>query len=314
MRDHNQILLVGSGPMALEYARVLKSLGKDFITVGRGETSAKWFSETTGKKVVTGGIDNFLKNRQIPRIAIVAVSEEQLGIVTRRLIAAGVKLILVEKPGGLDYEDIKKVRDLARKLNAKVYIGYNRRFYASVEKAQQIIKQDGGILSIYFDFTEASFKIAPLKKALGVKENWFLQNSTHVIDLAFFLAGIPEKLISFTKGSIPWHSKGAIFCGAGITKNDVLFSYHANWNAPGRWSLEIMTKNHKLFLKPLENLQIQTIGSFEISDVEIGMALDNNFKPGIHRQVQAFLGNRKNLCTIEEQVNNLKVYQKIIKN
>ncbi len=244
---------------------------------------------------------------------IVALSEEQLGTATINLLNHGVKLILVEKPAGLDFEDIKNVFKLAQKKKAKVYVGYNRRFYASVEKAREIIKKDGGVLSTVFDFTEAVHKIVPLVRASGVKENWFLQNSTHVIDLAFFLAGNPKKMTAYSSGSLPWHKKAAIFSGAGVTKSGALFAYHANWKSAGRWSVEVMTKNHKLILRPMEKLQIQNLGTFEIEDVKIDSKFETDIKHGIYKQVQSFFGNKQNLCTIKEQVDNLKVYQQILR-
>ncbi len=312
-QDTQPILLIGAGPMAVEYAKVLKSLKNSFIVVGRSKKSAEEFEKIIGVKVITGDIDKFLKQRkQVSSNAIVAISEEQLGSATIRLIKSGIKLILVEKPAGLDFAEVKKVYKLSEKYKAKVYVGYNRRFYASVKKAQEIIKNDGGILSLYFDFTEASFRIAHLIKALGVKENWFLQNSTHVIDLAFYLAGSPKQMISYKSGSLSWHPKGAIFTGAGRTNKETLFSYHANWNAPGRWVVEIMTKRNKLIFKPLEKLQIQKFGTFEIEDVELDDNIDIRFKPGIYKEVVSFLGNKKGLCTISEQMENLKFYKQIL--
>lgn len=313
-RDTKSILLVGAGPMAIEYAKVLNSLKIDFIVVGRGTENAKKFTEAVGHTVISGGVEKFFKtNSSYPQRAIVAVSEEQLGKVTLFLLEQGIKSILVEKPGGLDFNEIKKVGDLTYSKKAKVFVAYNRRFYASIRKAQEIIDEDGGeILSISFDFTEPDFKIAPLIKGPGVKENWFLQNSTHVVDMAFFLADKPKRIISFKSGTLSWHSNGAVFSGAGITNRGALFSYHANWKGPGRWGVELVSKNYKLFFRPLEKLQIQKLGSFEIEDIEIDDQLDKNFKSGLYREVQSFLGNKRNLCTIAEQVENLKFYQQIL--
>ncbi len=313
IKNTKQILLVGAGPMAVEYAKVLKDLKLDFTVVGRGEESAKRFNETVGQAVIEGGIEKFFESGiPYPKQAIVAVSEEQLGRTTRFLLEQGIKSILVEKPAGLDFDDIKEVKEISEETNSKVYVGYNRRFYASVKAAQEIIKQDNGVLSFFFDFTEPDFKIAPLKKAPGVKENWFLQNSTHVIDMAFFLAGTPVKILAKTSGSLPWHKKGAIFAGAGITNKNAFFSYHADWKGPGRWSVEVVTKKHKLFFRPLEKLQIQNLGTFEITDVKIDDNLDIQFKPGIYEQVKSFIGDKRNLCTIDEQIENLKFYSQIL--
>lgn len=309
----NSILLIGVGYMGIEYAKVLKSLNLEFIAVGRSESSAKEFEKIIGVKVKTGGIDKYLQEvKEVPEVAIVAVSEDQLGVVNLKIMEGGVKTILVEKPGGLDFEDIHKVHQQAKEKGVEVYIAYNRRFYASIARANEIIEEDGGVLSIVFDFTEAVHKIVPLVRPVAVKENWFLQNSTHVIDLAFFLAGLPKKMSSYTSGSLPWHPKGAIFAGSGITHKEVLFSYHGDWKAPGRWSVEVMTKNNKLIFKPLEKLQVQELGSFEIKELPLNDNLDTDFKAGIYKEVQSFLGDKKNLCTIEEQVGNLKYYQQIL--
>lgn len=312
-QDTQPILLVGAGPMAAEYAKVLKDLKINFLAIGRGIENAKKFTESVGHEVISGGVEKFLKSLSFfPQKAIVAVSEENLGKVTLLLLEHGIKSILLEKPGGLDFDEIRKVGNLALSTKAKVFVAYNRRFYTSVKKALGIIEKDGGVLSIFFDFTEPDFKIAPLVKGLGVKENWFLQNSTHVVDMAFFLAGTPKKLVAFKSGSLPWHSKGAIFSGAGITEKNSLFTYHANWKGPGRWGVELVTLNHKLFLRPLEKLQIQALDSFEIKDVKIDDSVDIKYKPGIFREVQSFLGDKRNLCTISEQVENLKFYKQIL--
>lgn len=313
MGEDNKLLLVGAGPMAVEYAKVLKDLNIDFVVVGRGVKNAKKFAEVIGSKVVSGGVEKFLKSNFLNfERAIVAISEEQLGKITLLLLEYGVKSILVEKPGGLDFDEIRIVGNLALSKKAKVFVAYNRRFYASIKKARDLIKKDDGVISIFFDFTELNYKIAPLVRGLGVKENWFLQNSTHVIDTAFFLAGKPVKIQSIVSGSLPWHKKGAVFTGSGITNTGALFSYHANWKGPGRWGIEVVTKKHKLFFRPLEKLQIQKIGSFETEDVVIDDELDKDFKPGLYREVQSFLGDKKNLCTISEQAKNLKYYLQIL--
>ena len=59
MRDDREIdgILVGAGPMAMDYVPVLKILNQSFIVVGRGEESARVFKEETNLDVETGGIE-----------------------------------------------------------------------------------------------------------------------------------------------------------------------------------------------------------------------------------------------------------------
>lgn len=308
--DKSSILLFGTGPMAYEYVKVLKQMDQNFIVIGRGQQSAKIFQDKTSIKPFTGGAAKFLSSSDYSSYhAIVAVSGNQLGKVALQLIKHEVKSILLEKPGGLDDREIKLVNNTANKHSANVYIAYNRRFYTSTKKAKEIIKKDGGVLSFHFEFNEPINTILTSSYLKQIKDRWLLHNSTHVIDLAFFLGGIPKLLNAQT-------FKNRIFIGQGISKTNAPFTYHANWLAPGRWSLELMTKNHRLIFRPLEKLQAQKNGSFNIFGIELNDKLDIDFKPGLFKEVEAFLGDahlKKSICTIGEHVNNLFWYGKILK-
>lgn len=309
----SQILLFGTGQMAYEYAKVLKNQGYDFIVIGRGEASAKEFQDKTGITPVIGGADKFLTQSDYSNYkAIIAVNGDQLGKVTIAAINHGIRSVLVEKPGGLDKNEIEEVGKIAAKHLAKVYIAYNRRFYASVKKAREIIAKDSGILSFHFEFNEVADMIASLNHPKEIKNQWLLHNSSHVIDLAFFLGGTPQSLNANVSGSLPWHPKGAIFTGAGLTEKEIPFTYHANWLAPGRWGVEILTKNHRLIFRPMEKLQAQLKGSFEIINIELNNKPDTEFKPGLYKEVESFLTNQDSLCTIDEQINHLYWYTKIL--
>ena len=217
---------------------------------------------------------------------------------TIKLITAGVKNILVEKPAGLNLEEVTNIANMAKENSTNVYVAYNRRFYASTLKAQEIIKEDGGVTSFNFEFTEWSHVIEKLDKSEKVKNAWFYANSTHVVDLAFFLGGKPKEMSCYATGGLPWHPSASVFAGAGISETGALFSYQANWEAPGRWGVEILTKKHRLILRPLEKLQIQKIGSINVEYVDIDDRLDVEFKPGIYKQVETFLYAENSLLGI----------------
>ena len=316
MSNHlSKVLLVGAGWMAETYATALQALNISFDVIGRGEESAAKFEAAFGVKVFRGGIDNFLtENLDAEKYshAIVCVGVEELASASTQLIECGIKNILVEKPGGLNSNEITNLNESAKKSNTNIFIAYNRRFYSSVLEAQKIIEADGGVTSFHFEFTEWSHEIVDLKKADGVKENWFLANSSHVTDLAFFLGGLPKEMSAYKGGSIDWHPSASVFAGAGISESNALFSYHANWEAPGRWSVEILTKKHRLIFRPMEQLHIQEIGSVAITKVEVNDNLDKKFKPGIYLQTKYFLeGKTEKFCSLREQTDTLKWYQQI---
>jgi hypothetical protein len=91
-------------------------------------------------------------------------------------------------------------------------------------------------------------------------------------------------------GGLDWHPSASVFNGAGITDTGALFSYHANWEAPGRWSVEVLTKEHRLILRPLEELQVQNLGSVSVEKMEIADKLDKSYTPGFYRETESFLG------------------------
>jgi len=305
------ILLVGTGYMAKEYARVLRAMKLPFIALGRSRNSSNAFTAEVGIKAESGGLSNWLRKNKVPGKAIVAVTEDQLGIVTLGLLNSGCKNILVEKPGGLNVGEIKKVARLAKNKRARVFVGYNRRFYASTLAALDLIKKGGGVLSFDFDFTERSYTVEKLPQSDKIKREWFIQNSSHVIDMAFYIGGWPKKISAYKKGGLSWHPSGSVYSGAGVSETGALFSYHANWNSAGRWSVEIMTPKTKLIFRPLEKLQIQKYGSMTIEDYPLKDSVDINFKPGLFRQVEAFINNGKRLLTIQEQIKNLETYSKM---
>jgi len=303
--------LIGAGNMGIEYAKVLSSQNIKFDVIGRGENSAKLFEENTGIKPIIGGIEK-TSHLETPRYAIVAVNVEELANTAIKLVQRGVKRILVEKPAGINANEINLLNETALKYGTEIIVAYNRRFYASTIKAKELIVLDGGVTSYTFEFTEWAHSVLNSNHPNIVLNNWFLANSTHVVDLAFFLGGLPVSMNSYTANKLNWHSI-AVFTGAGYCTNGALFSYHANWDAPGRWGVEILTKKHRLIFRPIEKLQILELNSVTLYDAsEVDYSLDQQFKPGLYRQVTAFYNDDKNLLSIHEHIKSLHFYEQIL--
>lgn len=297
------IWIIGVGNIGLEYAKVLAALGKEFIAIGRGEASASAFENQTGHTAIRGGLTQFLATQPtLPTSVIVAVGVDVLSATTQDLLAYGVKKILLEKPGVGLVGEIDTL--VAKSKGADVLLAYNRRFYSSTIKAEEIIEADGGVSSFSFEFTEWAHTFDVKSMNPITLSTWLLANSSHVIDTAFFLGGQPVEFSAFHsgEGELTWHPSGSKYAGAGVAKNGALFSYQGNWTAPGRWVVEILTKKHRLYFKPMETLQIQNIGSVTVNPVEIDNKLDVDFKPGFYLQTKAFLsGDYSRFCSIEQQ-------------
>ncbi len=311
----NKIILVGTGPMAEAYIDVLKAFPVQVEVVGRGELSAKKFFESKRIKPFVGGLEFYLKSTPISinSFAIVATGTENLLSAIKMLVQAGVSRILVEKPAAISIEELLENENFLRNSQSNIFVAYNRRFYSSVLETRRLIQEDGGLKSMHFEFTEWAHVIEDIKKAEGVKENWFFANSTHVIDLAFFLAGNPAQFSSFSsEGKISWHKK-TNYVGAGITNKGVLFSYISNWESAGRWAIELFTEKRRIYLKPIEDIQIQLKGSVQLNKHEFDNTLDQEYKPGLYLQIKNFLEQGDQLLKIQEHILNTKnIYYKVI--
>jgi len=296
--------------MGREYAKVLKALNTNFRALGRGEVSADAFEAICGVNVLRGGMSYVISSsEQPPENAIVAVSSEHLYVTVKELLQYGVKNILVEKPAAFHRRQLAELSELSKANSANVMVAYNRRFYASVRELKKMAEEEG-ITSFHFEFTELSHVIEKLDRPREVFDSWFIGNSTHVIDLAFWLGGKPKEMSCYTGGAVGWHPASAIFTGAGTTEHGCLFAYNSNWDAPGRWSVEVLTQQRRYYLKPLETLQVQDRGSMNVSPIEIDDVLDRQFKPGLYLQTKAFLSAEwRQLLSIEEHSRNADVYE-----
>lgn len=309
-----RVILVGAGYMAEEYIKVLKDLDVYFEVIGNGQKNAEKIRKEYDIPVHEGGLEKYMESNDITSFdyAINAVNTRNLGKVSAELLRGGVKNCLIEKPGFISKEESEEVLSYSDKKN--VYIAYNRRFYESVNRGMEIINEDGGARSLAFEFTEWRhvFDSLPRKEYLNYL---FLANSSHVVDTAFFLTGgIPETIDSFVSGTdaIDWHRNASVFSGAGKTYNGVLFSYSANWDAPGRWGIEINTRYHRLIYRPLEKLQLMDVGSVKTYEPDIDYSLDEKYKPGLFLEVECFLnGEKDKLCSVKEQADKLSLYEKI---
>tara|TARA_R110001599_G_scaffold326067_1_gene538485 strand:- start:10555 stop:11514 length:960 start_codon:yes stop_codon:yes gene_type:complete len=309
------IWLIGAGVMAGDYVDVLKELKSNFQVISRSVEKSEKLSLEKEINVISGGIDSFLETNPLKcNAAIVAVPVNNLYGVTISLLSYGVKKILLEKPGGIDFDEVKELTCIAEQRGAEVFIGYNRRFYTSVRTAKKMIAKEGGVESFHFEFTEWADSIASLSQPSETKDNWLMANSSHVIDMAFFLGGAPQEFMGFSSGAnqLDWHKKSAKYSGAGISDNGATFSYCANWNAPGRWSLEFMTTESRYIFKPMERLSIQRRNSVSAAEVEVDYSLDEKFKPGLFLQVEAFLSDDiSDLFPLRAHSNKKTVYDVI---
>lgn len=301
--------------MASEYANVLNGMNIDFSIIGRSKGRCDTLKEKFPTvNIYSGGLEKF-KELNIYDFAIIASNIDYLLEHAQIVLKSGIKNILIEKPGGKNLVEIEELFNNSSQAKANVFIAYNRRFFCSVQKFLDLIGSDSKILSFNFEFTEWPHTFEGLENNEIVKENLLYANSTHLIDLAFFLNGAPQKLISFSSDKLDWHKK-AIYTGIGTTTNNVVFSYQANWKGPGRWGLEMITETTRYYFKPLEELWVQKQRSVKLEKIEIDDYIDKKYKPGLYKQVESFLFNQQDhrLINIHSHYENCKNIYEVILN
>jgi len=299
------IWIVGAGPMAALHAKVLQAMDTAPVTiVATSETRAKPLAQNHNMAFFAGGLEQALADLPTPDAAIVALPVDKLAGAAQALVQAGVKKVLVEKPGCLTAAELALVVTAADRHDSFVAIAYNRRFFASVIEARKRIAAAERILSVNFEFCEDARRIEALPTPTPIKKKWVLANSSHVIDLAFHLCGWPQSMTNSVTGHLDWHPAGADFRGMGVTQQDAQFSYYADWRGPGRWGVEIVLPQERLILRPMEELTVMPRGSFQSTVVEIDNQIDRDFKPGLYRQTEAFLAQQLDpvLVTARQQL------------
>lgn len=310
------VWLVGTSAICVDHFKVLEQFKDNWeITViGRGEANAIEFEKETGKKPYVGGLDKFLSSEKysIPDKVIVATGVTVLAEVTTKLLEIGVKQILIEKPGAANLTELAALDKMAEQKQAQLFVAYNRRMYDSVAGLKAIAKEDGGVLSCHFEFTEWAHVIETLDIPENELRGWIYGNSTHVIDTVFNIIGIPQSLHTSATRSLDWHPLGSVFVGMGTSVNNVPFTYHSNWESAGRWSIYVMTAKRKLILEPMEILQQQLRGKLDREKVELDTNFDLDYKAGFYRQIDKFLhSDFDDLCTVKEQITNYGIYKQI---
>lgn len=312
----HKVLLIGAGFMASEYLKVLKHLNCDVTVVSRSEGKINLLKKDfPDYSYYTEGLDDYLsKVNELPEFVINTVNISSLRDVSLALLKAGVKNLLIEKPGDLFIEGLKELMNFAEITSSNVYIAYNRRFYSSINELKKQIVIDEGITNCHFEFTEWIHTIDTSIYDNETLRKWIISNSSHVIDAVFHLIGFPKNLNATVSGldEIIWHPSGSVFTGSGVSEKNIPFSYNTDWSSAGRWSIEIFTKKRRFYLKPMEKLFEQKKGSINISEVLLDDQLDITFKPGLLMQTQAFLSSDfLNLVSIDEQIMAISFYEEI---
>ena len=152
-----KVLVVGIGKSGFEHLKVLKGMKLNNIYGWSLSQRKRDNISSLNVDIPNYNFDDLIKKIK-PSHVILAVPVDHLTYYTLRLLEFGIKNILIEKPGFIHFKEADKVIKEIKKNNANVYVGFNRRFYSSVQSLKKIIKRKNEeIHSIVFEFNEVFF-------------------------------------------------------------------------------------------------------------------------------------------------------------
>ena len=291
------VIIVGTGYMALEYAKCLGYLNVPVYVLGRRELYRARF-EKQGVRYVCGTV---LSNSELfaaAQIVIVCCSiESNLSVLVDVGLVSSARIYL-EKPGFLCSESWRDATDLLRQHD--LWVVFNRRFFRLSEIFRQGIGDNPGG-KLFVDISDDIRSIESTTKGTLVQQRWVVANSIHVIDLADWLTGGFDLLRASVKGGLACHPSGHIFNGEGLSDGSVSVHVMGEFSDRGRWKIAYETDQICFTLKPLEKLEIRDAVTGQ-SQVVVESEVDG-LKPGLLEACRSMLSGHedKRFC----ELNNL---------
>jgi predicted dehydrogenase len=281
--------VIGYGYMGRQYVKALQILGVPRVRVcSRSEQPLVELRGTDGITTVSGGYLKLNACLSPDELGIVAIPIRDLAAAAKHLAECGFRKVLIEKPVSLWSQGIQWLAATLEKQGVEAACAYNRVAYPSFLEARARAKQEGGITSCTYTFTEWAERIGPDRFAGEELTRWGIANSLHVMSMAHGLIGLPASWSSHRSGSLGWHPAGSVFVGSGLSRYGIPFAWHADWGSKGRWSVEVHTSLRSYRMCPLEKLFAKSSATGEWEEVPLGSCAPE-LKTGILEQAAAML-------------------------
>lgn len=322
-----KISFVGCGKIAHFHLQVLRHLGIEVISVcGRQDSeNVKSFAKEYAIPRVYLSWKELLLNEK-PDAFWVMTHWQQTHNLLVPFIETGIPCFF-EKPAALMPQKIEKAIHVRDKHKTKVLVGYNRRFYDFIPEVKDFIAGHE-ILTAQVNIPELIKKYIQANELETIKNLW-IYNSSHVLDLLYFLAGNLEIKMLFKKNDVglnlPTSFNGILYS----TKHNFPIHLSANWGTVGNFEIIFYCKGYTLKLSPLEKMSIYS--GMQVSEptaqcpirvfspiLEKEAYVDTQFKPGFLKQAQNFIatcirGESENVqaATLEDALKTTILCQKI---
>ncbi len=307
-----KIAIVGAGYMATEHARAFAAMpGVEIVgVVGRSPERASALGSRYGARVLDD-VEGLWRETRADAV-VVAVNEPSMAAICDQVFRFP-WTVLLEKPVGVDLADAHRIHDRARSHGAqtRVWVGLNRRAYASTRQALGMIPEEGSRLVSVLDQQDMNV-IRAMGKPEIVVRNYMYANSLHLID--YFNVFCRGELAS-VEVAAPWtpETPGHVVATLLWSSGD-RGVYQALWDGPGPWAVSVAHPQMRLEMRPLESLTVQRRGERQAVPAAAD-PVDMSFKPGLYIQAQELLramdGKKTGLASLEGAIGSMSLCAKI---
>jgi predicted dehydrogenase len=317
--------VIGSSQIVSHHLDSLINTG--FIPAAIGTRKNSTRSLLVGEKYNFKNICNSWEevlNQNIDALLIASKTDFNYSILMKAL-EKGIP-ILIEKPVSTDLDELKEV---TMSLNSDlVQVGYNRRFYSSVQK----IRSEISLLENYYFEMKISELSHKKESNLGDRKKSIVTNSVHMLDLAIYLFGnlrLDKIDIIKTNDNLDAISVNCL-TSSGI-KGNLLFTF----GIPLNNSIQVISNGLRLNLMPVEHYsqfdKMTVIPSSAENPIRTYLPEttksawkisleDKNFKPGFLAQSRYFqnkVAKKENpsdlvAATLEDALIVMKLCHKIL--
>ena len=242
MSPTKRLAIIGTTDIAVAHLNASRAVGFDVVHIAGSPQSA-----TAPKFAKTHGIGKVWDDPMVlaadkdawDALIIASSTESMIGLVA--VAAKTGKPVLAEKPIGYTSSSLDSLLPGTR----NVVVGFNRRFYASVQEAKRFIASGAPCL-LHLELPES----VQVDSKTGIQDvSRVATNSTHGFDLINYVTGGLTIESVYSVGSAG-DNRGRVLIAK--SKRGDLCSVSANWNAPANFSLTIDRGNERFELRPLE--------------------------------------------------------------
>ena len=307
---NKRIGFVGSGRIAEFHVKAATAAGFDVSVVcGRpGSISLEKFKVKFPHIPTVTSLEEMYKY-ELDAFSIITSSDSLLSIYETLLETYDVP-VLIEKPVTLNSSLLEANRiDLHRQ---KTLVGYNRRFYSSVQELKMLIDSNPNFLQSHWNIPEISWEINSSKTN---RELFIKDNSVHMLDLLLFLNGSIADMIlrKFTPNNLNHYCSGII-----EFDNGRIVTLNLSFGVPDNTHISYFAPGFNIQLKPIEILyNYEDLEMFPASEEnpikkyvpkikktwQISLA-DRDFKPGFLLQYKELI----NLCFDKPKNHSASLY------